>query len=43
MTVSSHAIATATYHDVISDIGTGTDRRDVAKCSIFGRIKKPHF
>lgn len=31
MTVSSHAIATATYHDVISDIGTGTDRRDVSE------------
>lgn len=31
MTVSSHALATATYHDTLADIATGTDRRDVSE------------
>ena len=31
MTVSSHALATATYHDTLADIGSGTDRRDVSE------------
>lgn len=31
MTVSSHALATATYHDTLADIGSGTDRRDVSQ------------
>ena len=31
MTVSSHELATATYHDTLADIGSGTDRRDVSE------------
>ena len=31
MTVTSHALATATYHDTLADIGSGTDRRDVSE------------
>ncbi len=31
MTVSSHALATATYHDTVADIAAGSARRDVSE------------
>jgi len=31
MAVTGNALTTATYHDTLTDIGTGTDRRDVSE------------
>ena len=31
MTVTGHALATATYHDTVADIGADTNRRDVSE------------